>query len=412
MSGESFEVTALGARGDGLVIHGEDVRFIPGGVPGDTAHFTDTGDLERVDPGPNRGSPRCSQSDTCGGCAVQHYSDAVYIKWLKVPIERALEHHGLKASVLDPAITPLKTRRRCTFSARWQGRDFVLGFAGAKSHTLTRLKDCAVLDPEIFHIARPLEALLKPYVGKKQSVRISGTLASNGLDILFEGMTFDDVNLRMDCAAFAQSHGRICRLMSMDQGHEDILFQADIPVMRFDGGVAALPVGGFTQATPQGEAALVAALKRWIGTPKSIADLFSGIGTFAIALTAYAKVDAFEASRPAVQALQAARLDKTRHGIRAVHRDLFRRPLSPSELEAYDIVVLDPPRPGAKAQCEVLAQSTCPTVLYVSCNANSFARDAKILVEGGYALSEVQPVGQFLWSTHVELAARFTRLTN
>lgn len=409
MSLENYPVTALGARGDGLVINGDDIRFVPGAVPGDTAHYGADGTLERVEEGPGRAKPRCRQFEACGGCSLQHYPDALYAQWLHVPVERALEHHSLKTHILEPIITPMHTRRRCTFSARWQGRTFVLGFAGERSHTLTQLDDCAVIDPQLFALIAPLKALLKPYVGKRDSARISVTRASNGLDILLEGIKFDDVNLRMDSASFAQEHGHICRLIGMDRGHEDILFQTDTPVMRFDGGVAPLPVGGFTQATPQGEAALVNALKGWIDAPKAIADLFSGIGTFAIALTAYAKVDAYEASRPAVQALQAAQLEKTRHGIKAIHRDLFRRPVSVADLNTYDTVVLDPPRPGAKEQCATLAQSKCKQVLYVSCNSNSFARDAKILVEGGYTLEAVQPVGQFLWSTHVELAAHFTR---
>ncbi|MEM9879842.1 MAG: methyltransferase, partial [Pseudomonadota bacterium] len=168
-----------------------------------------------------------------------------------------------------------------------------------------------------------------------------------------------------------------------------------------------MPVGAFLQATPQGEAAIVdAVLDRVIGR-SNVADLFSGIGTISLALAKHAKVAAFEGSRPAIDALTKARQAKGAHGVTTHHRDLFRRPLSAAELAAYDAIVLDPPRAGAKAQCMELAKSKVAEIAFVSCNPNTFARDARLLANGGYRLEAIQPIGQFLWSNHVELVARF-----
>jgi 23S rRNA (uracil1939-C5)-methyltransferase len=402
-------VEALAAGGDGLIeVNGKAV-FVPGTAPGDTVILDDQGRVQDIQQGPNHAKSRCSHFGTCGGCTLQYLSDDMYAQWLQSTITRKLQQHSLETLILPAAVSPPQTRRRCAVSARWQDGAFVIGFTQEKSHQLVPLSDCAVLDPAVFGLITPLGALLKPYVGKRQTLRATITRASNGIDLLLEGINTDDPQLRQDVAFFAQDHQGICRIIGQERGYEDILFQQDTPIMRFDGGVVALPCGAFTQATPQGEAALIQALRDWIEAPKAIADLFSGVGSLSLALARHAKVDAFEASQPAVHALKNARLAKGRHGIHAIHRDLFRRPLTVAELNKYETIVLDPPRAGAKAQCETLAEGNCGQLLYVSCNPNTFARDARILVDGGYSLESIQPVGQFLWSTHVELAAHFHR---
>lgn len=409
MTQSDYTVSALAAGGDGLIDVDGKAVFVPGAAPGDRVVLDERGQLKELRQGPNHAQNRCSQFGSCGGCTLQHLRDEVYAQWLQTTIRRKLEQHDLETEIRPAAVSPARTRRRCTVSARWQDGRFIIGFSQEKSHRLVPLADCAVLDEAVFRVIEPLGDVLKPYLGKRQTLRASMTLASNGLDVLLEGINTDDPQLRQDAAFFAQEHAGICRIAGYDRGYEDILFQLDSPVMRFDGGVVTLPYGAFTQATAQGEAALIKALNGWIDAPKSIVDLFSGIGTLSFALARHAKVDAFEASLPAVRALKEARLAKGRHGINALHRDLFRRPLTAAELERYQTVVLDPPRAGAKAQCETLAQARCGQVLYVSCNPNTFARDARMLVDGGYTLQGIQPVGQFLWSTHVELAAHFRR---
>lgn len=409
MTQQSLQVSSLAAGGDGIVAIDGATRFVPGAAPGDIAIFDSNGVLQKVEPGPEHAQARCTHFGVCGGCTLQHLKDEVYSAWLKTTILRKLEQHDLGTEIFDPILTPLKTRRRCTVSGRWQGGRFVIGFAQTKSHTLVALKDCAVLDPKLLALIEPLRALFEPYVKKRETLRLSMTLAANGVDMLVTGIEYDTAPFRQDIASFAHNNQAICRIVGQDAGYDDILFQLDTPMLALSGGRVALPYGAFTQATPHGEAAIIETLRSWIGTPKAVADLFCGIGTFSVAAAKYAKVDAYEASRPAVQALQTARLDKGRHGINAVHRDLFRRPLSITELKSYDTVILDPPRAGAKAQCETLAGSDCKQILYVSCNPNTFARDARMLVDGGYTLNALQPVGQFLWSTHVELAAQFTR---
>jgi len=409
VSGGGYLVSALGARGDGIITVDDKPRFIPNAVPGDVVHLDASGAVSHLEPGQNHAAPRCSPYERCGGCSLQHLSDDLYAYWIKIAITRALQQHDLTADILPAKVTPPKTRRRCTLSGRWKGQSFILGFAGEKSHDLADLPDCSVLAPDLHALIAPLQALMQGYVQKRQNLRVSLTLAANGVDVLLEGIDFDDVNLRQDVAAFAQTHRQLCRVVGRDRGFTDILYQTEAPFMRFSGAMVALPIGAFTQATPQGEAALVDCIMAALGTPKSIADLFSGIGTLSCALAQSGKVDAYEGSKAAVDALHKARLLKGAHGLTAHHRDLFRRPLTARELGQYDTVVLDPPRAGAKAQCETIAGSKCEQVLYVSCNPNTFARDAHMLVSGGFSLKEIQPVGQFLWSQHIELMARFER---
>lgn len=195
----------------------------------------------------------------------------------------------------------------------------------------------------------------------------------------------------------------------IDQGDgPETLWQPDPPTVRFGGIAVEVPVFAFLQPTVVGQEALIAAVTKAIGDAGAVADLFAGVGTFALSVQAGRKVYAAEGARDAVAALMGA-ANRARALVATEHRDLFRRPLVPAELNRFGTVILDPPRAGAEEQVKELAASSVPAIAYVSCNPASFARDAKILVAGGYRLDWVQPVGQFRWSTHVELAGRFSR---
>jgi 23S rRNA (uracil1939-C5)-methyltransferase len=264
------------------------------------------------------------------------------------------------------------------------------------------MRECHILRPELFTLLRPLRELLAELLPPRRSAEVQLTLIDHGADVLLKGVEAEGLSAIELLTAFAVSKG-VARL-SVDRGlGAETLYEPQAATITLSGIPVSFPVGGFLQATEDGETALVEAVRHAIGGATRIADLFAGLGTFALATRAnYAA----EASRDAAAALKRATPQ-----VVVEHRDLYRRPLDPEELQRFDVVILDPPRAGAAEQAAALARSSVPRIAYVSCNPATFARDAKVLADGGYALDWVRPVGQFCWSTHVELAAAFRRGT-
>jgi 23S rRNA (uracil1939-C5)-methyltransferase len=377
-------IVRLAARGDGVTESG---RFVPMTAPGDTVAADGT-----VTAGPHHQAPPCRHFPECGGCQLQQLDDAAYAGFLKDRIAGALAQQGLSAGeILEPHLSPPRSRRRASLKAAAG----LLGFNAEASHRIVDMRECHILRPELFALVAPLRRLLKGRAG------VTMTLADQGVDLLLEGITVEGLEATEAMIAFAREQG-LARL-ALDDGYGAQTIWEPEPVTTSLSGVpVALPIGAFLQATAEGEAALVAAVREAVGDAGVIADLFAGLGTFALALSG--KIYAAEGARDAVLALKAAR-----RGLFVDHRDLFRRPLDAAELNRFAAVVLDPPRAGAKELAPHLAASSVPRLAYVSCNPNTFARDARELVDGGYRLQWVRPVGQFLWSTHVELAAAFVR---
>ena len=394
------EIVAVAARGDGVTADG--VHF-PLAAPGD--HVTADG---AIIPGPHHQAPPCRHFPTCGGCRLQHLDDASYAGFLVDRIAGALRAQGLgDATILPPHLSPPRTRRRASLKAERRGRQIAIGFNEAASHRIVDMRECHILAPALFALVDPLRRLLATLLPERKRGEVQMTLADGGADLLFTGVAADDLAGTEAIAAFAERHA-LARL-SIDDGYGAQTRWEPEPVTVTLGGVAvSLPPGGFLQATADGEAALVAAVRAIVGDAGTILDLFAGLGTFGLALAGPARVLAAEGARDALLALKSA---STRAGrpLLTDHRDLFRRPYTAAEIARFDAVVLDPPRAGAKEQMPALAQSGVARIAYVSCNPATFARDARTLVEGGYRLGPVTPVGQFRWSTHVELVAGFTR---
>jgi 23S rRNA (uracil1939-C5)-methyltransferase len=297
-------------------------------------------------------------------------------------------------------LSPPRTRRRASLRALKVGKGAVLGFNAEKSHRIVDMHECHILRPELFGLVAPLRSLLHGMLEAKRTTEVQLTLADQGADVLFKGVNADGLAAMEQLTSFAMEH-RIARL-SLDRGlGAEILYEPEPVTVTLSGSAVAFPVGAFLQATEDGEAALIDCVRDAAGQATTIADLFAGLGTFAVAVGgAYAA----EASRDAAAALRRAA-----PAMAVEHRDLYRRPLDPEELKRFDAAILDPPRAGAEEQARALAASSVRRVAYVSCNPATFARDAKTMVEGGYTLQWVRPVGQFRWSTHVELAACFSR---
>ncbi|VXC94843.1 class I SAM-dependent RNA methyltransferase [Sphingomonas sp. AX6] len=390
-------IIRVAARGDGVTDSGRHAALA---APGDQLRADGI-----VVPGPHHATPPCRHFPTCGGCQLQHLDDESYGRFVSERILGALAAQGLEAPMRAPHLSPPKSRRRATLHAERRGNVIVLGFSEGSGTTLIDLVECHVVRPEIFRVLSPLRTLLQELVKPKRRADIHVTIADQGLDILIKGVSADGLSFAEQLPDFAIEHG-IARF-AIDDGYGPETRWEPEPVTITLGGVpVALPHAAFLQATEDGEAALIAAVREAVGDANTVADLFAGLGTFALNLPG--KIYAGEAGREPVLALKAAAMLAART-IFADHRDLYRRPLTPAELDRFDALVLDPPRAGAREQITNIAESNSRRVAYVSCNPSSFARDAKILCEAGFIIDWVQPVGQFRWSTHVELAAQLTR---
>lgn len=399
MTSASDLIVRVASRGEGVTADGRHAALA---APGD--FLTAEG---AVVPGPHHQAPPCGHFPRCGGCQLQHLDDASYSQFIVDRIVGALAAQGLSTDIRAPLISPPRSRRRAAFHAERKGGQVILGFSQSGSHDLVDLRECWILDPVLFALLKPLRALLARLMTGKRRVEIQMTLIDQGVDMLITGVAAEGLEAAEAISDFGSKFG-IARL-SIDNGLGPETRWEPIGATITLGGVPVpFPTGAFLQATPEGEAALVAAVREAIGSAAMVADLFAGLGTFALALASPAKIYAAEAGRDAIFALKAAAGLK-QLPVFAEHRDLYRRPLTTTELDRFDAVVLDPPRAGAKEQVDGLAASKAPVVAYVSCNPSTFGRDAKAICEGGYTLDWVQPVGQFRWSTHIELAARFSR---
>jgi 23S rRNA (uracil1939-C5)-methyltransferase len=403
-------IERLGAHGDGVAQGPSGPLFVPFTLPGELVKVdAEPGEpraepLAIIEPSPERVLPVCQYFGSCGGCALQHMAAGSYLTGKRQQVVAALASRGLEAPVEEARLVPLASRRRAAFTLGRTARGVALGYRGARSHDIVDIAACPVLSPGIAGRLPKLKTALAPLLGGKREARITVTETGQGLDLVVEGIR-PSPSLFAKLAAAGTSLG--AARITVD-GESVIL--AGEPTMTLSGAKVRLPPGAFLQASRDAEAVLVGLVKEGVGRAKRVADLFAGIGTFTFALAASAEVDAFEQDEAAIAALgQAARATPKLKPVRAFARDLFRVPLTSRELARYDAVVLDPPRAGAKAQAEALAASKVGTIVMVSCNPGTCARDLRVLVDGGYRITRVVPVDQFLFSPHIELVAELEK---
>lgn len=393
------EILRIAAKGDGVTGDG---RHVAGGVPGD--RLADDGTLIS---GPHHAAPPCPHFGICGGCQLQHADEAALAQFVTERVIHAAEGQGLAPSHLLPThLSPPRSRRRATLHGLKAGKGAVLGFREAGSHRITDMRECHILRPELFALVAPLRALIARWGGKRP-VDAALTLSDQGVDCSLTGIEIDGLGPTEALLDFAREH-TLARL-AVDQGYgAEVVWEPGPVTVSLSGVPVAMPPGAFLQATVDGEAMLADDARTFLQDTKIIADLFSGLGTFAFALAGQAKVLAVEGARDAHLACKAAAGGRGLP-VHALHRDLFRNPLQPDELNRFDAALLDPPRAGAREQVAAIAASTLPRVAYISCNPSSWARDAKVLVDAGFRLETLRAVGQFRWSTHVELTSLFVR---
>ncbi len=391
----SETIVRVAARGDGVTASGRHVALA---APGDTVHGDGT-----IEAGPGRRVPPCRHFPECGGCRLQHLTDDAFADYCRSRVVGALDQHGLATSVRPALLSPPRTRRRATLHAMRSGGGVAIGFHEAASKQIVDMRECHILAPELFALVAPLRQLFGTMLPQRRVAGVQLTLVDQGVDVGLEAVQSEGLAAAEALTVFGERN-RLARL-TLDEGYgAEPRFEPVPATITLSGAPVAFPSGAFLQATPEGEAALIAAVGEAIGSASRVADLFAGLGTFALSIDA--DVLAAEASREAILALKNAAVRAGRR-VRAAHRDLYRNPMRPDELANFDAVVLDPPRAGATEQVAALAGSSVQRIAYVSCNPATFARDAATLVGAGYRLEWVQPVGQFRWSTHVELAASF-----
>ncbi|MDT8280850.1 MAG: class I SAM-dependent RNA methyltransferase [Erythrobacter sp.] len=395
----SEPIIRLAAKGDGVAASG---RHIAGAVPGDAL---DAGGA--ITPGPHHVAPACRHFATCGGCQLQHADDAVLADFVRDRVVNAAKGQGLEPAELLPVhLSPPASRRRAGLHGLRTAGGAVLGYREGGSHRVVDLAECPVLHPALTALIAPLRKFIAAH-GPKAMVGIDLTLADQGVDVNLAHFPLEGLGPTEAALDFAREQG-LARL-SIDQGYgPETVWEPEPATVTLAGVPVSLHAGAFLQATMDAEARMAADAADWLGSARMVADLFAGLGTFAFALRQGRKVLAVEAERAAHLACKSAGA-QSGGGVLALHRDLFRNPLQPEELNRFDAVLLDPPRAGARAQVAEIAASTLARVVYVSCNPSSWARDAATLTAAGFRLIKLRPVGQFRWSTHVELVSYFER---
>lgn len=394
-------IVRIAAKGEGATADG---RYAELAAPGDVIEAD--GSLTK---GPNHVEPPCRHFPACGGCQLQHLSESALATYVfDRAIGAAKGQDIVSGKVTPPHLSPANSRRRATLHAQGIGKRVVIGFREQGSHKIIDMRECHVLAPEMVAIVAALRTLLEGWGDRKLGVDVELAMADQGLSVGLKGLKVEGLK-RIEALLDFSRDNHLARL-TIDSGYgPEGVWEPEPVTITLGGTAVSLPPGAFLQATRDGEAVLAQAAREWVGDAPTVADLFSGLGTFAFALaSATTKVLAVEAARDTHLACQSAARMNGRP-VHCLHRDLFRNPLRVEELDRFAAVLLDPPRSGAQEQVDQIAASTVPRVVYISCNAASWARDAVRLIAGGYRLAEVRPVGQFRWSTHVELASLFVR---
>lgn len=404
---DTVKIETLGAQGDGVTADGV---FVSRTLPGEEVRINPTGHraipLELLRTAPDRVVPVCGHFGNCGGCSLQHASDGLLAGWKQDLIRRALSARGIEGMELRPMITsPPKSRRRAVLAGKRTKKGTLIGFHAVGSDEIIPINECAVIEPAIMAALPVIGELVLAGASRKAVLRVTVTTSEAGLDIAVTGGKDVEGPMYGQLVAIAATSD-IARL---SWEGEPVVTRRP-PTQRMGKALVLPPPGGFLQATAQAQAALTEAVGDAVDEAKRITDLFAGSGTFTLPLAENAEVHAVEADKASVEALDQAW--RTTEGLRRVTveaRELYHRPLLPREFKDVHAVVFDPPRAGARAQCEHLAQTDVPRIAAVSCNPATFARDARILIDGGYQLQWVQPIDQFLWTPHVELAAAFSK---
>ncbi|MGO6818347.1 class I SAM-dependent RNA methyltransferase [Rhizobium leguminosarum] len=412
MSTETVTIEKLGAQGDGIASSAGGPVYVPFSLPGETvaiARVKSQGTIMSITtPSPDRQEPPCRHfgpdgvNGTCGGCTLQHMADAPYRAFKRQLVIDALKSKGLTSEVGEIVAARPGERRRVVFAARKTEKDMLVGFNQAESHYIVAIEECPISSAGIIARLPAIRAIAASLATSAEPFRVAVLETLSGLDISVDDVKKLSDPQRRKAIETALGLRGIARVSL----NGEILVEPSKPMVEFGGIQVSPPPGGFTQATKPAEEAMAELVIAHAGKAKRIADLFAGSGTFSLRLARIGRVHAVEAEAKALAALDhAARNTQGLKPVTVEKRDLFRRPLMTQEFKPYDVVVFDPPRAGAEFQCQELARSAVKKIVAVSCNPLTLARDLAILVEGGYRITQVTPIDQFLWTSHVEVVA-------
>jgi 23S rRNA (uracil1939-C5)-methyltransferase len=406
LAGTLLLIDHLSAKGEGVARTEAGPVFVPFTLPGETVELDASGKLLRVvEPSPERATPFCPAFGRCGGCAVQHISTEAYGRWKQDLVQRAVAREGFSIVVAPTVIAHGAGRRRAILHVRFRGREPEAGFMAAGSHDLQAVGTCPVLLPALSNVFAVAEAAVRPLARRNKPLDVQVTATQNGLDVDIRGHGAPEPAERLALTEAAERLD-LARLSI----HRDVIVERRPPVVLMGGVPVHIPPRSFLQATSEAEELLADHVVDGLGKAGHVADLFCGVGPLALRIARKARVFAADDAADAIAALN--RTVRGQQGLKPVRveaRDLFRRPLLPMDLKEFDAVVMDPPRAGAEAQARQLAASKVKTVVSVSCDLQSFTRDAVILRAGGYRLEKLTPIDQFAWTRHIELVGVFRR---
>ena len=414
-----LDVHSLGAQGNGIADYNDGTVFLDNALLGETITASITPDTKNIyrgtaieihTPSPDRTHPPCPHFNKCGGCTLQHMAIPAYQTWKADSVKSYLTSKNIIPKTWDaPIFIPANTRRRATFSALKQGQTLILGYHQSKSNMIFDVKECALLAPELESLIPILKSALTPITENKQKLSIFIQQADNGIDMVITGKigakSEPDLQAIEAIVALSQSTN-IIRISwrKNDKNAPETMIERLKPIITFGDLTVPLAPLAFLQPSKEGELALAETIKAYFpnGTDLKAIDLFSGCGTFTGHVRSKCcSIDAYESDCTAIQNL------KTGGHKQAYIRDLFRDPLTENELFDYDVAMIDPPRAGALEQTKILAWSDVKKIISISCNPATFARDAQILIDGGYTLKNLTIIDQFIWSAHSEIIANF-----
>ncbi len=405
-----LQITTIGRQGDGIARTEEGDIFIPLTLPDEKVIADvdgDRGTLEKiVTASEKRRVPLCKHYSICGGCSLQHMSEENYFDWKRNVVKQAFSKAGIDIEPEEVKTVSHNSRRRAVMEIRRTKKTIQFGFHGRKSSDIVDIEECFIIRNEILNKLSDLKILLRPLLSRKGISRVYITATDNGLDISITDVNKElNAEIREDLAQNSRKFG----VVRLTINGETMFVQAP-PALHFAEVKVEIAPGSFLQAVQEAEHHMRDIILEGVGKAKKVADLFCGTGTFTFPLAKKAEVTAIEYDQKALKQLKHA-FDNAQ-GLKPVNielRDLARDPLTPKELTEFEAVVFDPPRAGAKSQAEALARSTVPTIVAVSCNPATMARDIRILIDGGYKLHKVTPIDQFLYSAHVEAVAVLTK---
>lgn len=406
---KTLDIIALSHAGEGLTKPETGALHVPFTLPGERIHAEIQGTRARlislVQTSPDRTAAPCEYFGRCGGCAVQHLKEDAYRKWKRSLLVDALQRRSIETCVNELVDGHGRGRRRVVLHVRQSNDAVRVGFMEGRTHDLVDLDRCPLLEQGLAGIFLASRAMAGALNCGNSGFDLQFTFAANGIDCSIIGLPRDFKVPIAAVAGVAATH----RLLRVSR-HDEVLLETGRPEVRCASAMVSIPPSAFLQATEEAQSCLAALVSRYVGKAKNAADFFCGIGPFTLGLAEHRPVTAMDVNGPAVAALRSAA--SRARGLRPIvgHvRDLFREPPSTTELKSFDAIVFNPPRKGAEALCRNLVGSGVKTIVAVSCNPDTFARDAAILTKAGYDLSEVTPVDQFRWSPHLEMVGLFSR---